>query len=222
MKLVYPEIQHVFDTECGKIPTLVIENQRLLYRLLCDIRDQMGGKDGKCVISNGGKVLAIDKYVELITEFVPFSINQKSLLNKAMAALEKSAIEGDLYGEAMKLLHDVEAFLLRISFDFNCDLTFSKLCFASLLKATGMEFREDYESVPEKVIDYMELVTEFEQKKLFILYNFRSIISDREAEFFLETTLHHGYNLIMIESCEHKRLPNEQRYIVDAALCEIC
>ena len=49
-----------------------------------------------------------------------------------------------------------------------------------------------------------------------------SIISDREAEFFLETTLHHGYNLIMIESCEHKRLPNEQRYIVDAALCEIC
>lgn len=222
MKLVYPEIQHVFDTEGGSIPTLVIENQPLLYRLLCDIRGQLDGSDGKCVVSDGGKVLALDRHLELITEFVPFSVNQKPLLNKAAAALEKAVMEGDLYGEAMRVLREAETFLLKAAFDFRCDLTFPKLSFSSLLKAAGMEFREDYDSLPEKVLDYMELVTEFERKKLFVLYNFRSVISDREAEIFLETALRHGYNIVMIDSREHARLPNERRYIVDAALCEIC
>ena len=68
----------------------------------------------------------------------------------------------------------------------------------------------------------MELVTEFERKKLFVLYNLRSLISDKEAELFLDTVLRHGYNVIMLDSSEHTRLPHEQRYIVDRSLCEIC
>ena len=84
-----------------------------------------------------------------------------------------------------------------------------------------MEFRDDYISLPEKLLDYMELVTEYECKKLFITYNLRSIVSDNETNLFLDSVLQHEYNVLMIESSEHSRLANEQRYIVDADLCEI-
>ena len=67
----------------------------------------------------------------------------------------------------------------------------------------------------------MELVTEFDRKKLYITINLRSYIDDIETEKFIDTVLNHSYNLIMIESYEHSRLPNEQRYIIDADLCEI-
>lgn len=222
MKFVHSEINHVFDTKTGKVPTLVIENPGLLYRLLVDIRGQLAGINGKCVVSNEGKILNFEKSAELLTEYVPFTINRKNLLNKASASLERSVMEGDLYVEAMELLHHVESFLLKASFDFNGDIIFSKMNFASLVKASGLEFREEYESLPEKVIDYMELVAEFEGEKLFILYNLRSLISDQETELFLDTALRREYNILMLESSEHSRLSNEQRYIVDDSLCEIC
>ena len=102
------------------------------------------------------------------------------------------------------------------------NISFSKINLPSIIKASGMTFREEYDSLPEKIIDYMELVTEYEREKLFILYNLRSLIPDQETELFLDTLIRHEYNVLMVESCEHTRLSNEQRYIVDSDLCEIC
>ena len=221
MKLVYPEIDRVFDTGSGKVPALIVENQGLLYRLLSDIRAQLDGNDGKCVVSSDGKVLPMEKTVELHTEFIPFSINKKALLNKASAVLERSVLEGELYGEALALTQALEAFLMKAAFPLGGDVFFSKVTFSNLLKASGPEFREEYDSLAEKLLDYMELVTEYERTKLFVLYNLRSLIADRDAELFLDSVLRHGYNVFMIESGEHTRLSGEQRYIVDESLCEI-
>ena len=85
-----------------------------------------------------------------------------------------------------------------------------------------MEFREDYDSLSEKLVDYFELVEKYDRKKLFIIYGMRSFVADKEMELFLETVLQHGYNVLMIESGERDRLPSESRYIVDSSLCEIC
>ncbi len=52
--------------------------------------------------------------------------------------------------------------------------------------------------------------------------SWRSLIADRDAELFLDSALRHGYNAVLLDSCEHAKLPGEQRYIVDESLCEIC
>lgn len=222
MKLVYPEIDHVFDTRCGKVPSLVIENQALMYRLLCDLRAQLLGKEGKCVVSLGGRVLPTEKSVELLSEFVPFTLNKKALVNRASVILERSVMEGEFYGEAVELAGLVESFLLKASAGLTGDVFFSRVGFSDLLKASGLEFREDYASLGEKLLDYMELVSEYEGEKLFVLYNLRCLISDREAELFLDSVLRHGYNALILDGCEHARLSGEQRYLVDEDLCEIC
>ena len=67
----------------------------------------------------------------------------------------------------------------------------------------------------------MELVTEFDRRKLYLTVNLRSYISDNEAYEFMKTVLNHGYNVIMLESSEHTHLDEELRYIIDADLCEI-
>lgn len=115
----------------------------------------------------------------------------------------------------------LEAFLSKIAFDFSCDICYPKLTIGSVLKAAGPEIREDHDSLGERLVDYMELVTEFDRKKLFVTLNLRSYISDTEAALLMQTVLAHGYSLLMLESSEHPRLPEEQRYIVDQELCEI-
>ncbi len=221
MKLVYPEISHVFNTENEKVNCIVIENQKLFFSLLEDIQRQMNGYDGKLVISEDNTPIKTDKYMEVLSQFVPFDINRKSLINKISAELEKKAVSEDFYGRTIELVSEIENHLMNISFDFLCDINYNKLDIGSIIRASGVEINDSYTSLGEKIIDYIELVTEFDRRKLFLTVNLRSYISDNEASEFMKTVLSHGYNVIMLESSEHLRLDCESRYIIDADLCEI-
>jgi len=222
MKFVYPEIHSVFDTKTDRIQTIVIENPELMYRILNDINSQIEGGFGKCVVSADGSTMNFEKNVELITQFVPFTINRKKLVNQSISALEMYINEGELYGEALDCLSNLEEIFLKATLSFKGDIIFSKINISSMIKASGLEFREEYGSLAEKVIDYIELVTEYDREKLFILYNFHSVVSDQEIDLFFDTALRHGYNILMLESSEYTLSPIERRYIVDNSLCEIC
>ena len=222
MKFVCPDINHVFDTEIGKVNSLIIENQKLFFEVITDISSQIEGFDVKSVMSEENKILTFSKNADLLTQFIPFDLNRKTLVNKAVSALEQVAVSGEYFQKTAEILSQLEAYLFEISANFSCDISFSKISAASIIKASGFEFKNDYDTLCEKIIDYFELVTEFDRKKLFFTVNLRSYVNDKEIELFIETVLQHGYNLLMIESGEHPLLTSEQRYIIDSALCEIC
>lgn len=222
MKITFPEFNKIFDT-CvpNKINTLVIENQSLFSRFLLDLDHQLNGFDGKTVVSLSNKPLPVNKTVEVITQFIPFDINKKTLVNKIIAALEKTAVDGYNYQKTVELITEIEKYLDELSFGFDCDIEYSKLEISSILKAVGIEIKSSYDTVSEKLIDYFELVREFDRDKLFVTVNLRSYIDDIEAESFIDTVIKHEYNVIMLENFEHAKLLSEERYIIDADLCEI-
>lgn len=222
MKFVYPEINHTFDTNIDKVNSLVIENQQLFSEIIADIQNQIDGFEGKSILSDKNDFIPFQKNAEILVQFIPFDLNQKTLVSKASSALEQIAVSGEYFQETAEILSKIEAYLLEISSNLSCDCNFSKISAGSIIKASGFEFKEDYDNLCEKIIDYFELVTEFDRKKLFFTINLRSYVSDKEMELFIETVIQHGYNLLMIESGEHPLLKSEQRYIIDSALCEIC
>lgn len=222
MKFVYPEIGKVFDTDIGKINTLVIENQALLIKLLSDIYGQIEGIDGKSVLSDNKGILPMSKFAELLTQFVPFELSKKALISKISSLLEKKAVAEDMYLETMELLSSIERYLSKLSFDFNCNPIFQKISINSLIKASGFELNEAYDSLGEKILDYFELVRGFDHDKLFITFNLRSFLSDSETQLFIEDILKREIKLIMIESSERKLLSSENRLLIDSDLCEIC
>lgn len=221
MKFVFPEIDCVFDTDCGIINTVIIEHQGLMYRLLDDIQRQIDGLDGKSVLSDGDKILSICKRLELVDRFIPFDLNAKTLISKITADLQKKAVSEEWYGKTVELMGALQSFLSQLTFDYSCNVEFSKFGIDSVIKASGIEICDDYTSLGEKIIDYFELVQEFVDKKLFVTVNLRSFISDKEAELFMQTVLSHRFNVLMIENYEHKSFPFEKRLIVDADLCLI-
>lgn len=222
MKLVLPEINHVFETEQGYVNELVIENQGLFYRILMDVYNQLQGLEGIAVLSENDKQIPISKYLEVLDRFIPFELSKKNLVSKLSSELEKKAIEPENYQATMELLSGIEKYLSDISFDFNCDINFNTITIPALIKATGISFCEDYDSLGEKVIDYMELVYEFDKRKLFLIVNIRSYMDDTELEMFIETVNRHGYSVVLIESKESVEIKGIKRYIVDIDLCEIC
>lgn len=221
MKFMYPEIERFFDLDDGTLNTIVIENQGLFCRLLTDLRSQIDGGRGRSVLSHNDEPLDISKYVEILDSFIPFDINRKSLLSKIVTCLEKEAVSSEHYEYSMILLRDVENYLNSLTFEFPCDIVFPRISVSSLIKSAAPELRDSGGGLSEKLIDYMELVCAFDRKKMFVMVNLRSYLSDREAELFAQTVIPHGYRVLMIENAEKPRLLKENRLIIDCDLCEI-
>ena len=88
------------------------------------------------------------------------------------------------------------------------------------MKAVGLAVRDEYGSQLEKLVDYMELVREFDRDKLFFTVNLRSFFTDEECGLFMETVAGHGFHVIMLESMDRPKLKLERRITIDTDLCE--
>ena len=223
MKFAHPDVGKVFVLGQASVPTLVIENQRLFSKLLHDMDAALEGRDSCVVLSRQESPISFSKHAEMIVDFLHFDLNQKTLLSKVCAALESRAISPECYLATQELLAEVENRIEEWAFAFPCHITASKVSVTSLLKAAGVEIQDDYDGADgeaERIIDYMELVREFDRDKLFVLVNMRCYFDDAVMERFLETVVAHEYKVLMIEGRALAKLKAEDRVTIDADLCE--
>lgn len=221
MKYSHPEIETVLDTENGCFNTLVVESQDFLVRLLEDICDQINGKDGISVLSENDRIIAFSKRAMLLDTFVPFDVNRKFLIGKIISAMEKKANEPEMFEKTAGILASVENFLDSLNLEIPCEIVYNEISVSSLLKAAGLQLKTEDQRLPEKLLNFMELMTEYDTERLFVLVNIRSYISDEDMEIMAKDIVSHGYHVIDLESTERRRLNNEFRVLIDKDLCEI-
>lgn len=221
MKWVYPEIDYVVDTDNERVNTIVIENQKLFFSICDDLYNQVQGNEGKSVVSSDNKVLEVSKNVEVLNQFIPFDVNTKVLLNRLSSTIEKKALENDYYEKTMQEMANLQKYLFDLTEYLPGDIVLKKMSISSIIKASGVEFENEYDKLAEKVLDYMEMVREYDKDKLFILINFRSYVMDEDVYQFMDTIKRQLFNVVLIEEKEHKLLSNEKRYLIDEDLCEI-
>ena len=97
----------------------------------------------------------------------------------------------------------------------DCDIIPSKISVPALIKSVGIELRDDYEGDAgevEKIIDYMELVREFERDKLFVTVNMRAYFDDDIIKRFLSSARGHDFHVLMLKSYKRCKKSNEKRY----------
>ena len=92
----------------------------------------------------------------------------------------------------------------------------------TLIKAAGICVDDDYDNLGEQLLDYFELVQEYDGKKLFILVNLRSYLLDAEMNLFLQNIVERDIQILILESSEHPILEWKCRHIVDADFCILC
>ena len=223
MKLAYPAFSEPITVGAERVPCLVIENQRLFRAFLRDIAGALEGNRTDLVLSSGDAILDASKYAELLWDFVSFDLNRKSLIHKVIGELEKTALSPEHYLKTQELMAQIENAVGEWAFPFPCDVVPAKLSLSTLLRALGIELRNDYEGHAgevEKILDYMELVREFDRDKLFITVNMRAFFEDALIAQFQKTALSHELKVLMLESQGYPRLERENRITIDADLCE--
>lgn len=222
MKLIYPSAGLDIDLEEGWIYSVICENQSLFYELIDSLSSQSEGMDGSFVLSENFEPLDISKRIELITQLIPFTVNKKELLNKVHSKLKQTAYSEDFYVETQKILSEIEKYIARLTEAFNGELEVSSVCeIPNLLKQTGVRFHEEGKTLPEKLLDYMMNVYEYECEKLFVIVNLRSYLTDKEVKLLYQTLIAHKVRLLTIESVEREKIREEKRVIIDNDYCVI-
>ena len=221
MKLAYRDFPCVIETSADTVTGIVIENQNMLYRFLVDLMETLDGSSEKVVLSQDNAILDFAKSAELLTDFIRFDLNEKALLSKIVASIDKIAASDRFYDSSQQLLMNIESYMLNMTLDFPCSLTYDKLNMQSIIKAMGISIVDDSSCLAEKILSYMELVRDFLNKKLFIFVNLRGFIPFCDLQRMIDTALLREHEIILIDYVEYPKLNRENRLIVDEDLCEI-
>ncbi len=220
MILCHPQMETVIDFTGKEVPSMVIENPMFFRMLMMDLYAQKNGEEGQFVLSENGKTLSISSMVELLDNCLQFNLNTKPLLNRIAAAMEQTAVSEDFFLKTADILQRLEQYMNELAFAFDCDIVCERCTTAGVIKAMGIALRDEYEDPLERLVDYMELIREFDRDKLFVLVNLRSFFDDSAVEHFLQTTSEHGYRVLLLDSVERKKLSIERRVTIDIDLCE--
>lgn len=220
MNFSYPGIETVISTDISKVNCLVVENKKLLREIIEDIYNQSIGYNGNAVISENNKILSFTKSVDLSTNYFPFELNRKTLINKVISLLEKYSLIDENYEKTMELTGKIQQYIDEISYDLPFNIEYEKLSISSILKSVGISISDDSDSLAERIINYFELVRELDSEKLFILVNLRTYMEDTYVESFIESVIKQRYNVLMIEGVSYPKLINEKRITIDNDLCE--
>lgn len=220
MKLVYPEINSVITIEQGRINSLIVENQGLLYRLIDDIHNQLQKRDGKAVLSQNDEVLDIYKNIELLTDVYNIDLNSKSIISKITDELTKKAVDEVHYESTMKLISSLQTYFEDLVWDMDCEISCNEINAKQLIKTFNFEVVQDTVNLSEQILKYVELVRQFLGEKLFIFVNFRGFVENEQYQYLVDTLNEHGFQVLFVDNKEYPMLLDENRLVIDIDLCE--
>ncbi len=207
------------ETDC--ITELIIENPNIMYRFINQLYNSINGEEEDLVLSNDNNILKTSKNIELVTTFIPFDINEKRLITKINALLEKEAVNELHYYETMNLLASIEKYINYLSEVLPCNIDYSSINISSLIKMCGVSIADDSLSVIERIYNYMNLVRDLLGEKIFVFVNMHSFFINNDIQSFVDTVTSHKFYTLLIDSNEYDNIKKVRRIIIDKDLCII-
>lgn len=227
MKLLFSPYHEPLPLPEGACGALVVEAPRAFRRLVADLRAQLDGAAGACVLSHEGRVLDMARCLELFVDFVPFPCNRRTLLARALGALERQAAVEPAQLHAALL--PLTAYLLELCGEYGLTLEPEKLTVSSLLKLAGACIGEPPAAPgapgpPDTlcaILGYLDLVAQLEREKLFVFVNARSYFAQEELAAFVTAARTRKHRLLLLDGRPYPLLPGERRVLLDEDLCEL-
>lgn len=221
MKLAYSKWHGIIEWKEASFCSLVLEHPKLLYEFLMDLKMQIDKFDGQTILSENDVPIEISQHIELLTDFVFFDLNKKSLLTKIITALDKMAKSEKYYERTLEFMAGIENYVNDLCMEFDGELVLELPTVNSILKSVGLHVEIDTNSLSERIYTYMKLVREFDRDKLFVFLNLRSFLKQDELEQFMKTVVDHDFKVLLVDNYAYPILENEHRLLIDMDLCEI-
>lgn len=176
MNLSFELLTERVEIKPGQICILTIENTDQYRHVVQEL--VQGNSPVEFYFDNE---LLENKYIEFIPNVYQLDVNEKKVVTRILKHLE-SYMRDDLHlHETMKIQQALAEYLNTIIFDSGIPLEISdEIDLQTLLKASGIKVRVESESFLENFLNYLELLLNFTDIKVFIFMNLLLFITEME------------------------------------------
>ena len=224
MKIINREWHRQIELKENVIHTLILENKVYYREIILELLRQHKGLEGDFVLSEKNKDIAFDKNSYFITDLFNIDINNKKVLTKVYATLQKQ-VEEDIV-EYNQLTSVIKRYFERLVFNNNLDLEQDEeIDVMSLLKLGDFKIHFEESNYLEKIIKYMKVLIDLCGVKVIFLIGLHSIFNNNEIKQFYKEICLNKIKIVNIETQQFSDYSNEGYkeliYIFDKDNCEI-
>lgn len=224
MKIINREWHRQIELKENVIHTLVFENKLYYREIILKLLKQHKGLEGDFVLSEKNKDIAFDKNSYFITDLFNIDINNKKVLTKVYATLQKQ-VEEDIV-EYNQLISVIKRYFERLIFNNNLDLEQDEeIDVMSLLKLGDFKIHFEESNYLEKIIKYMKVLIDLCGVKVIFLIGLHSTFNNNEIKQFYKEICLNKIKIVNIETQQFSDYSNkdykELIYIFDKDNCEI-
>ena len=222
MILAHSELAEVLNMSDFKVTEWIVESPELFIQYLNELSTQINGQAGRFVLSRNDKELNISKSIEII--FSPFllELNEKKVLSKIYQELQDIANDENTYLKTRELVTAIQQYFLDVEQSYSMTLSINDdIDLQSLFKLLRVKIEVDSLSLFEILLQYIKLQTVLLNKKLIILVNANSYLTETQLQELCLFSQHNEINILLYESNQRYFTKNIKTYIIDKDKCEI-
>lgn len=222
MKLAYNSIEPVIILDENTPFVLSLESPKLFRDFLCDFQNQMDIGEGRFTLSENDKIVQLHKSVDFLLDPTNTDINQRKILQKLYASLDKESNDAELFEETLKIKSYINKFLLDLEYEseyiLEHDVDFD---LKGLFSATNLRFVQERSDFLARLAKYVEISRKFLGFKALVLVNIRSYLSSEEIKLLWDAAAYNKMAILMIESNYIDKIAEEKLTIIDKDLCVV-
>lgn len=186
-----------------------------------DLLHQTNGQEGIIYFIENDEELKLSKFGHILLDYLNIDLNDKKILTKIYDGLkQKSLEEFEKYSE---IVDKVAEYIQDIISDECINLEQMKnIEPIDLFKGVSLSIAANEMTETEKVIEYLILLTETLNIKVFILVNLKQFFPVAELQLLYDTFLSKKMKVVLVESSyQNKCDSREEYYVFDDDCCEI-
>lgn len=221
MKLINAKYNLTVTMQENKADILVIENPSVMTEIVGGLQMQCDGEEGDFVLFENDKILKIEKSLALVMNPFTLDFNDKKILNKLYSELK--IIGNDYFLEKEEINTKIIQLLEKVmsSSQYN-NIAFNlSLEWDTLFKLYSVKLEQNCETLLEKLIEYMKILSRLCSINILCLVNIKSFFDEVQIKQLYEMAFYNKIQLLLIENMDRPYIDNENTYIIDKDKCLI-
>lgn len=208
-------------TETQHLCELVIENPKFLREVIKDLT--ISEEEKEISIAEDGKPLKFNKDLDVVFNPLKLDFNSKRAMTTLLKLLVKTSVSEEFYLTTNNLKTKIVKYLSDIvdAGDFEFEVSADDFTMDSIAKAVSIHIVGDEDDFIELLTDYISMMTELADVKLFVFVNLRLLLSDDDLMRLHHNLDNHQINMLLLEGMDHERLDDVPRWLIDTDMCEI-
>lgn len=220
-KLIINNCNIIEDFNNNKNIILVIKNKKYIYLLVNSLLNEDIDNKYLLIIDDNNKQQNNDDFIEFIPSIFLLNFNSKknlTIINKQIKNQYKTRIK-----ETIEIIYTYLLDLQKnICIDFDIELISNiDLIEDDILKLINFEIKDKYDSILDKIINYMKIINQLRKIKIFIFLNLSVYLNKEEIKLLLKESKYYDFKIILIENNEEIIDLFDTKRILDEDLCLI-